>query len=78
MQHEHAHLRAGVARGERLAVRPDAEHRVGRARVVLGDDGDAHGHSSRQAVSTSAACSRVTYGRPARNRSASATAAACG
>ena len=44
VQHEHPHLRAGVARGERLPVRPDAEHRVGRARVVLGDDGDAHGH----------------------------------
>ncbi len=50
MEDEHAHVRAGVARGERLAVRPDAEHRVGGPRVVLGDDGDAHGHASRRAA----------------------------
>ena len=25
---EHAHVGAGVARGDRLAVRPDAQHRV--------------------------------------------------
>ena len=78
MQHQHADVGPGVARRERLAVGPDAEHRVGGARVVLGDDGDAHGHSSRQVSSTSAACSLVTYGRPARKRSASAIAAACG
>ena len=42
MQDEHAHVGPGVARGERLAVRPHAEHRVGGARVVLGDDGHAH------------------------------------
>ena len=42
VQDEHAHVGPGVARGERLAVRPDAEHRVGGARVVLGDDRDAH------------------------------------
>ena len=40
VQDEHAHLRAGVARGERLAVRPDAQHRVALARVELGYDGD--------------------------------------
>ena len=46
MQHEHAHLGARVARGERLAVRPDAEDGVGGPRVVLGDDGDLHDHAS--------------------------------
>ena len=78
VQHEHAHVGAGVARGERLAVRPDAEHRVGGARVVLGDDGDAHGHSALHAASVSAASARVTYGRSARKRAASAIAAARG
>ena len=43
VEHEHAHVGAGVARGERLAVRPHAEHGVRGARVVLGDDGHAHG-----------------------------------
>ena len=42
MQDEDAHLRAPVARGERLAVRPDAQHRVALARVELGYDGDLH------------------------------------
>jgi hypothetical protein len=42
VQDEHAHLGARVARGERLAVRPDPQDGVGGARVVLGDDGDAH------------------------------------
>ena len=42
VEHEHADVGAGVARGERLAVRPHAEHRVRGARVVLGDDGHAH------------------------------------
>jgi hypothetical protein len=67
VEHEHPDVRAGVASRERLAVRPDAEHRVGRARVVLGDDGDAHGHASRRVWSTAAACSlgscRATTGR---------------
>jgi hypothetical protein len=48
MQDEHAHVRAGVAGGERLPVRPDTEHRVGGARVVLGDDDHAHAVSLRQ------------------------------
>ena len=42
VQDEHAHVGPGVACGERLPVRPDAEHRVGGARVVLGDNGHAH------------------------------------
>ncbi len=42
VEDEHADLGARVARGERLAVGPDAEHRIGGARVVLGDDGDLH------------------------------------
>ena len=42
MEHEHTHVSAGVARGERLAMRPHAEHGVRGARVVLGDDGHAH------------------------------------
>ena len=50
MQHEHAHVGPGVAGGQRLAVRPDAEHRVGGARVVLGDDDHAHAVSLRAAV----------------------------
>ena len=40
---QHAHLGAGVARRQRLAVGPDAEHRIGRRGVPLGHDGDAHG-----------------------------------
>ena len=48
VQDEHPHVGAGVARGQRLAVRPDAEHRVGGARVVLGDDDHAHAVSLRQ------------------------------
>ena len=43
MEDEHADVGAGVARGERLAVGPHAEHGVRGARVVLGDDGHAHG-----------------------------------
>jgi hypothetical protein len=42
VQHEDDELGAGVTRGERLAVRPDAEHRIVAARVELGDDGYAH------------------------------------
>ena len=64
VQDEHAHVGAGVARGERLAVRPDAEDGIGRARVVLGDDGDLHRVVS--VASVSAASVRVTYGRFAR------------
>ena len=75
MEHEHAHVGARVARGERLPVRPDAEHGVGGPRVVLRDDRDLHDvHAS----STCAASSRVTCSRSARNASASATATACG
>ena len=35
-------LGAGVARGDGLAVGPDAEDGVGRAGVELRDDGDLH------------------------------------
>ena len=71
VQHEHAHVGAGVARGERLAVRPDAEHRVGGARVVLGDDGDAHHAASACAASVSSGLRRgVTYGRLGEERRA--------
>ena len=37
VQHQDAHVGAGVAGGQRLAVRPHAEHGVAGARVVLGD-----------------------------------------
>ena len=77
VQDEHAHVGAGVARGERLPVRPDAEHGVGGARVVLRDDRDAH-QSARCSASVSPACSRVTYARPSRNASASAIASSRG
>ena len=59
VQDEHAHVGAGVARRERLPVRPHAQHRVRGARVVLGDDRDPH-HSDRCSASVSPACSRVT------------------
>ena len=49
VQDEHAHVGAGVARGDRLAVRPDAEHRVGGARIELGDDRDLHRTAPRPA-----------------------------
>ena len=55
VQHEHAHLGARVARGDRLLVRPDAEDRVVGARVELGDDEDLH--ACTRSVRTS---SRVT------------------
>ena len=71
VQHEHAHVGAGVARGDRLAVRPEPEHRVRRARIELRDDGDLHPIRRDQR-----AWARVTYGRSARNACASATAAA--
>ena len=58
VQDEHAHLGARVARGERLAVRPDAQDGIGRPRVVLGDDGDLHRVVS--VASVSAASARVT------------------
>ena len=42
VQHDNAHVGARAPRGERLAVRPDAEDRVVGARVELGNDGDPH------------------------------------
>jgi hypothetical protein len=42
MEDEHPDVGSGVARGEGLAVRPDAEDGIGRPRVVLRDDGDLH------------------------------------
>ncbi len=71
MQHEHADVGAGVAGRDRLAVRPDPEHRIGGPRIELGDDGDAH-----QARRDQRASARVTYARPARNAVASAMALA--
>ena len=58
VQHEHAHVGAGVARGQRLAVGPDAQHRVVCARIELADD--RHLHRWTASVRTS---SRRTYGR---------------
>ena len=40
VQDEHAHVGAGIARGERLAMRPDPQHGIALAGVELGDDGD--------------------------------------
>jgi hypothetical protein len=45
MKDEHADVRARIPRGDRLVVGPQPEDRVGLARVVLGDDGDADGAS---------------------------------
>ncbi len=42
MQDEHPHVGAGIAGCDGLAVRPDAEHGVGGARIELGDDRDLH------------------------------------
>jgi hypothetical protein len=78
VQDEHAHVGAGVPCGQGLAVRPHAEHGVRRPRVVLGDDGDAHGQIAVQEASVCAASARVTYGRFARNRAASSSATARG
>ena len=73
VQHEHAHVGAGVARGQRLAVGPHAEHRVVGARIELADD--RHLHRWTASVRTS---SRRTYGRSARNARACACAASRG
>ena len=40
MQDEHAHVGAGIARGERLTVGPDADDGIAPAGVELGDDSD--------------------------------------
>ncbi len=80
VQHEHAHLRAGVARGERLAVGPDPEHRIAAARVELGHDRHPRPpagrsvHQLRWVVSVRPASRALRYGRSARNERASATA----
>ncbi len=42
VQHDHANLRSSVARGQRLAMSPNAQHRVALARVELRDDDDLH------------------------------------
>ncbi len=42
VEDEDADVGAGVADGDRLAVRPDAEHGICGAGVELGDDGYAH------------------------------------
>ena len=75
VEHEHADVGSRVAGGQRLPVGPDAEHGVRGARVVLRHDRDAH---QRHSPSTAPASARVTYGRPARNAAASATAASRG
>ncbi len=72
VEDEHPHVGAGVARGERLAVGPDAEDGVGGAGVVLRDDRDLH-----RCTCTVRTSSRRTYGRSARNARASAIAASC-
>ena len=51
LQGEHADLGAGVARRQRLAVRPHAEDRVAPARVVLGHHADPHGRGCVRTVS---------------------------
>src|SRR5262249_4933783 len=42
VQDEHPYLGAGVARGECLAVGPDAVYRIAGAREVLREDEDLH------------------------------------
>jgi len=42
-KHQHSHLRARVARGQRLTMCPHAQHRVASARVELRYHGDLHG-----------------------------------
>ena len=65
-------LKALRRRGNRLPVRPDAQHGVASAGVVLGDDRDPHARRCTASVS----CSRAlgTYGRSARKRRASSIA----
>ena len=82
MQDQDADLGAGAARGERLAVRPHAQHGVAMARVELGDDRDLRpcpsgvAHQLRWVVRVRAASRAFRYGRSARNERASAIAAA--
>src|SRR5205085_7802398 len=71
---EHPHLGARVARRERLAVRPHAEHRVAPARVVLGHHAHPHDDTVLWVASVSCACAAGTNGRPVRNSRASAIA----
>ncbi len=61
------------ARGERLTVRPDAQHRVAPARVELGYDGDLH--QRRWVVRVRCVSRALRYGRSARKARASAIAA---
>ena len=63
VEDEHADVGAGVTRRERLAVGPHAEHGVRGARVVLGDDGHAHGVQVTWAASAADIClvSRQRY-----------------
>jgi hypothetical protein len=42
VEDEHAHIRACIACGERLAVRPYTQHGIALARIELGYDGDLH------------------------------------
>src|SRR5437588_2218471 len=73
MQDEHLHLGARIACRERLPVRPHPEDGVAGARVVLGDDQDLH-DQLRCVASVRWASEALIYGRPARNRWASAIA----
>ncbi len=73
MQDQHAHLRTPVARGERLAVSPDAQHRVALARVELGYDGNLH--QPRWVAKVRCISWALRYGRSARKARASAIAA---
>jgi len=74
VQHEHAHIRSGIARGNRLAMSPDPEHRIAAARIELGYDDDLH--QRRWVVSVRCASSALTYGLSAKNSRASAIASA--
>ncbi len=76
VQDDDVDVGAGVARGERLAVRPDAEHRVVGARVELRDDADLHASTRPAAIVRTS--SRATYGRSREERRASAAAASRG
>ena len=62
VQHEHPHVGPGVARGERLAVRPDATDGVAGAGVVLGDDQRLHVQDRCMTI-VRCASSAAVYGR---------------
>ena len=78
---EHLQLGTRVARGKRLAMRPDPQHRVATAGVELGHDDDLRtcaAHQRRCVITVRWASPALRYGRVARNARASATAASRG